>query len=159
MQMPLFQEHIKTSHFEASKEEQKPKKSYDYLQVWVAIVFGLWCVMDLICNLLKLTIISKSISRWVELHTAKQKFVTSDNRERNSESITLRCLTVNDERSDKQLTMLGMFCQWQRADLPHEVGSSLVVGYTVGQGFKDCLRVFSISLKQGSSFVCTYEIH
>jgi hypothetical protein len=119
----------KTSHFEASKEEQKPKKSYDYLQkVWVPTVFGLWRAMDLICNLLKLAIISKSISKWVELYTAEQKFVTSDGRERNSESITWGCLVVDDERSDKQLTVLGMFCQWRREGLALEVGSSLVVG-------------------------------
>jgi hypothetical protein len=88
-------------------------------------MFGLWRAMDLICNLLKLAIISQSISRWVE---PEQKFVTSDGRECNNESTMLGCPAVNDERSDKQLTMLGMFCQWRREGPALEVGSSPVVG-------------------------------
>jgi hypothetical protein len=87
-------------------------------------MFGLWRAMDLIRNLLKLAIISKSISRWVE---PEQKFVTSDSRECNNESIMLGCPAIDDESSDKQLTMLGI-CQWQREGPALEVGSSPVVG-------------------------------
>jgi len=51
-----------------------------------------WHAMDFIRNLLKLAIISKSISRRVELCTEEQKFVVADGRKRNRESTVLDVL-------------------------------------------------------------------
>jgi hypothetical protein len=48
--------------------------------------------MDLIHNPLKLAIISKSISRRVELCTEEQKFVVADGRKRNTELTVLDVL-------------------------------------------------------------------
>ncbi len=48
--------------------------------------------MNLIHNLLKLAIISKSISRRVELCIEVQKFVVADDRKRNRESTVLDVL-------------------------------------------------------------------
>jgi len=68
--------------------------------------------MELIHNLLKLVIISKSIFRQVELCSVKQKFVAVDDKKCNNESMTLGCPAIDGEGRDRHLTMLGIFCQW-----------------------------------------------
>lgn len=53
--------------------------------------------MELICNLLKLAIISKFISKLVELYSVEQKFVAIDDEKRNNESTTLGCHAVDSK--------------------------------------------------------------
>jgi hypothetical protein len=64
-------------------------------------MFGFWHAMELICNLLKLTIISKFISRLVELYSVEQKLVAIDDEKCNNESTTLGCHAVDYKRKDE----------------------------------------------------------
>jgi hypothetical protein len=76
---------------------------------WHAAIFKLQCAMDLIHNLLKLVIISKSIYRRVKLCITKKKIVTIDNGEHNNESITLGCPIINTKGGMDSWQYLGCF--------------------------------------------------
>jgi len=100
--------------------------------------------MDLIHNLLKLTIISKSIFRQVEFCIVVQRLIIVDGKKCNCELTMLRCLVVDSEGSSKQLMALEMFCQQKNEGSVLEVGSSLMVGWVMGQGFENYIGQSSL---------------